>query len=130
MPPRKTVLIIDDDREYRQIIREILRANGWRVLEAAEGDEGIEIAKAKQPDVVVCDLLMPRCNGYHVCRVLRHEPGLRDVKIIVASGRDFDIDRQTATAVGADDYLTKPINPGQLVVLMSRIVTKANTRDS
>jgi phosphoribosyl 1,2-cyclic phosphodiesterase len=68
---------------------------------------------------------MPRCNGYHVCRVLRNEPGLRGLKIIVLSGRDFDIDRQSASAEGADEYLTKPINPGQLVVLMSRIVQKA-----
>jgi phosphoribosyl 1,2-cyclic phosphodiesterase len=62
--------------------------------------------------------------------VLRDEPALRDLKIIVASGRDFDSDRQTASELGADDYLTKPINPGQLVVLMSRIVSKANSRDS
>ena len=125
MPPRKKVLIIDDDQEYRQIIREILRLNGWRVLEASEGDEGIGLARKHRPDVVICDLLMPRCNGYHVCRVLRNEPGLRDLKIIVLSGRDFDIDRQSASAEGADEYLTKPINPGQLVVLMSRIVRKA-----
>ena len=126
MPPRKTVLIIDDDPQYRQITRQILRANGWQVLLASEGNEGIEIARTRRPDVVLCDLLMPRCNGYHVCRTLRNDPGLRDTKIIVASGRDFDVDRQSAAAEGADEYLTKPINPSQLVVLMSRILTREN----
>src|SRR5882724_6637684 len=122
MPLQKTVLIIDDDSEYRQIMSQILQENGWQVLEASEGDQGIELAKEHRPTVVLCDLLMPRCNGYHVCRALRSEPGLRDVKIVIASGRDFDTDRQAAAAEGADEYLTKPINPGQLVVLMSRIL--------
>jgi len=72
---------------------------------------------------------MPRCNGYHVCRRFAAEPGLRDVKIVIASGRDFDTDRQAAAAEGADEYLTKPINPGQLVVLMSRILSKADIHE-
>lgn len=129
MPLQKTVLIIDDDPEYRQIISQILQENGWQTLEASEGDQGIEIAKEHRPAVVLCDLLMPRCNGYHVCRALRSEPRLRDLKIVVVSGRDFDTDRQAASAEGADEYLTKPINPGQLVVLMSRILSKADNHE-
>src|SRR5882724_3443919 len=129
MPLQKTVLIIDDDSEYRQIMSQILQENGWQVLEASEGDQGIELAKEHRPTVVLCDLLMPRCNGYHVCRALRSEPGLRHLKIVIASGRDFETDRQAASAEGADEYLTKPINPGQLVVLMSRILSKADTHE-
>ena len=128
MPLQKTVLIIDDDSEYRQIMSQILQENGWQVFEASEGDQGIELAKEHRPTVVLCDLLMPRCNGYHVCRALRSEPGLRHVKIVVASGRDFETDRQAAATEGADEYLTKPINPGQLVVLMSRILSKEEIR--
>src|SRR5258707_13699449 len=129
MPLQKTVLIIDDDPEYRQIISQILQENGWQVLEASEGDQGIEIGKEYRPAVVLCDLLMPRCNGYHVCRVLRNEPALRHLKIVIASGRDFDTDRVAAAAEGADEYLTKPINPRQLVVLMSRILSKADNHE-
>jgi phosphoribosyl 1,2-cyclic phosphodiesterase/CheY-like chemotaxis protein len=124
MAPQKTVLIIDDDSEYRQILGEVLRENGWKVLFAAEGDEGIELARRHRPAAVLCDLLMPRCNGFLVLRTLRAEPGLRGVRIIISSGRNFDSDRQTAFAEGADEYLAKPIDPGQLVVLLSRIVDR------
>src|SRR6266404_2571926 len=127
MPLQKTVLIIDDDPQYRHIVSEILQENGWQVIEASEGDQGIALAKEHRPAVVLCDLLMPRCNGYHVCRALRGEPALRHLKIVIASGRDFDTDRQAASAEGADEYLTKPINPRQLVVLMSRILAKADS---
>src|SRR5262245_13792890 len=107
MAPQKTVLIIDDDAEYRQILGQVLQDNGWRILLASEGDEGIELAKLHRPQAVLCDLLMPRRNGFLVCRALRAEPGLRQVRIIVSSGRDFDADRQAAFAEGADEYLAK-----------------------
>ena len=68
MSPQKTVLIIDDDAEYRQILEKILQENGWKVLLASEGDEGIELAKRHRPEAVLCDLLMPRRNGFLVCR--------------------------------------------------------------
>ncbi len=66
-----TVLVIDDDADFRKLVVMFLRAKGWPVLEAAEGDEGIRLAKVHRPDAVLCDLLMPRCNGFQVCRALR-----------------------------------------------------------
>src|SRR6266496_3472693 len=126
----KTVLIIDDDTIYRQVMGKVLQANGWRVLEAEEGESGIQMAKAHHPQAVLCDLLMPRCNGFQVCRSLRSDPALRHIKIVVTSGRDFNTDRQAAFAEGADEYLSKPINPDQLLVLLSRIIDGTSVRES
>ena len=67
----KTVLIIDDDSAYRKVTGELLKQHGWEVLLADEGDEGIRLAKTHRPQIILCDLLMPRCNGFQVCRSLR-----------------------------------------------------------
>jgi len=116
----KTVLIIDDDADYRKLMAEILELKGWKVLLAGEGERGIELARQQRPDAVVCDLLMPRCNGFQVCRTLRSDPALRQTRIFVTSGRLFESDRQAAIVAGADEYLTKPIDPAELVIRLAR----------
>ena len=69
----KKVLIIDDDADYRALMGEILSMEGWRVLEAGDGEAGLEVVNKEHPDVVLCDLLMPRSNGFLVCRKIRGE---------------------------------------------------------
>ena len=117
----KTVLIIDDDPDYRKFLGELLQQNGWQVLDAEEGDAGIELAKLHQPAVVLCDLLMPRGNGFQVCRALRSDELLRNTKIVITSGRQFEADRQAAFRAGADEYVTKPIDSDRFLLLLSRI---------
>jgi phosphoribosyl 1,2-cyclic phosphodiesterase/ActR/RegA family two-component response regulator len=117
--PRQTALIIDDDPVYRKFMGETLERSGWHVLTAEEGEAGIQLAKTHAPAVVICDLLMPRCNGFQVCRALRNDPALRQTRIIISSGRQFETDRQAAFAAGADEYLTKPIEPNELLRLIS-----------
>ena len=119
----KTVLIIDDDSEYRRILGELLQANGWLVYEASEGEAGLDDVRRYRPDVVLCDLLMPRTNGFQVCRAIRADGTLRHTKIIVTSGRDFEADRTSARDAGADEYLTKPIPPQTLLAALARMGT-------
>src|SRR4051812_20789210 len=107
--PMKTVLIIDDDADCRRVFGAVLNQSGWHVLHADGGDEGIELARQHKPRVVLCDLLMPRVNGFKVCRELRGDATLRQTRIIVTSGRNFDADRRAAMEAGADEYLPKPI---------------------
>src|SRR5688572_30348803 len=121
MSAPKKVLIIDDDADYRQLIGEVLQMEGWQVLEAADGEAGLEAVSRERPDVVLCDLLMPRSNGFLVCRKIRGDFTLRHTKIIVTSGRDYDSDRLAAREAGADDYLTKPIKPYDLLALIARL---------
>jgi len=114
----KTILIIDDDGGFRRIMGEILQFHGWQVLEAADGEAGITLAKARHPDVILVDLLMPRCNGFQVCSALRADETLRGSRIIVATGRDYEADRHAAREAGADEYLTKPIRSEQLLAAL------------
>jgi phosphoribosyl 1,2-cyclic phosphodiesterase/CheY-like chemotaxis protein len=105
----KTILLIDDDEICRKPAAEALRRAGWQVLEADDGDRGINMAIEHRPDVILCDLLMPRTNGFHVCRAVRDREELRHTRLIVVSGRDFPSDRQSAAEAGADDFLVKPV---------------------
>ena len=119
-----TVLIIDDDPDYRKFMGELLTQRGWKVLAAEDGAAGIELAKQHPPDVVLSDLLVSSSNGFQVCRALRNNDALRHTKIVVASGRHCEKDRQAAFKAGADEYITKPIDPDRLVRLLSRIAAQ------
>jgi phosphoribosyl 1,2-cyclic phosphodiesterase/CheY-like chemotaxis protein len=121
----QTVLIIDDDPDYRKLMGDLLKERGWQVFEAENGDAGIELAAAHRPAIVISDLLMASGNGFQVCRALRSNDDLRQTKIVVVSGRHFEKDRQAAFKAGADEYVTKPIDPDHLVLLLSRIASRA-----
>src|SRR5437588_9822029 len=98
-----TVLLIEDDAESRRATAAAFDGDSWKVLEAGDGDEGIRLALRHRPDVILCDLLMPKTNGFQVCRAIRQQ--LKPAKIIVFSGRDYGVDRESALEAGADEYL-------------------------
>ena len=115
----KTVLVIDDDESFRKLTTEWLGAAGWRVLEAADGKEGIHLAIKLQPNAVICSLLMPGCNGFQICRSIRERAGvIEQPKIIVTTGSVYATDRRSAIEVGADEYLVKPFKADDLIRIL------------
>ena len=102
-----TVLLIEDDDESRRATSLLFSRRNWTVYQAGDGAAGIELALKHRPDVILCDLLMPKANGFQVCRAIRQQ--LQPTKIIVISGRDYGVDRASALEAGADEYLLKPI---------------------
>jgi phosphoribosyl 1,2-cyclic phosphodiesterase/CheY-like chemotaxis protein len=112
----RSVLLIDDDNVVRTVLAQALTRAGWQVIEAEDGREGIQKTLEHKPAAVICDLLMPRCNGFQVCRTLReHASELPDLKIIVTTSRAFDTDRFNALESGADTVLTKPVDIPKLL---------------
>jgi phosphoribosyl 1,2-cyclic phosphodiesterase/DNA-binding NarL/FixJ family response regulator len=134
----KTVLLIDDDHSFRDAVSHWLTEHGWRVLQAEDGEAGMKLALEHQPEIVLCDLLMPRCNGFQVCRFLRaHKEQLPHLKIIVTTGSGYATDRLNALEAGADEYLIKPVSPQNLVEVMARFTgekiaaaTKSSTNEN
>jgi phosphoribosyl 1,2-cyclic phosphodiesterase/CheY-like chemotaxis protein len=120
----KAVLLIEDDHELRPMIAALLSQHGWNVIEAEDGEAGINLARQHQPEVVVCDLLMPRCNGFQVCRAIRNTPELRGTKIVMISGRGYSTDKLNALEAGADEYLVKPVSPGELRAALRKVTTE------
>ena len=120
------VLIIEDDAENRRVISDLFRREDWKVLEANDGDVGLKLALRDRPELILCDLLMPRSNGFQVCRAIREQ--LQPTKIIVVSGRDYGVDRTSALQAGADEYLLKPINWELLSSTIERLLPEIPRR--
>ncbi|HTG18097.1 MAG TPA: response regulator [Blastocatellia bacterium] len=102
------VLIIEDDPKSQRALAGLFAREDWKVLQAPDGDVGIELALRNRPELILCDLLMPKSNGFQVCRTIREQ--LQPTKIIVVSGRDYGVDKISALQAGADEYLLKPVS--------------------
>ncbi|HEY2342898.1 MAG TPA: response regulator [Chthoniobacteraceae bacterium] len=119
---KRTILLIDDDEMCRAPAAAMLRATHWNVIEAENGEQGVDLALRHRPDAILCDLLMPRGNGFQVCRAVREHFELRHTKVIVLSGRDYPADRTSAIEAGADDYLVKPLDFAKLKDALERVL--------
>jgi len=119
----KAALLIEDDNTVRPVLAELLEQNGWQVLQAEDGETGINLARQHKPGVVICDLLMPRCNGYQVCRAIRAMPDMHGTRIVMISGRGYATDKINALEAGADEYLVKPINGHDLRTVLGRLTS-------
>src|SRR4029434_2859620 len=117
----RTILLIDDDEACRLPAAELLRRDHWNVIEAEDGGSGLDLAVKSRPDVILCDLLMPRVNGYQVCRAVREHLELRHTRIIVVTGRDYAADRKSAEEAGADGYLVKPLDISKLKTMIGKL---------
>jgi phosphoribosyl 1,2-cyclic phosphodiesterase/CheY-like chemotaxis protein len=124
----KTVLVIDDDADLRQVLCLLLRHQGWRVFEAANGQLGIDLARQHLPQAILCDLLMPGVNGFRVCSAIRSERALRHCLVVAMSGRGFDDNRRSALDAGADEFLVKPFDPAHMLALLERLTALPPTR--
>jgi DNA-binding response OmpR family regulator len=114
----KKILIVDDEPHIRALLEqtlEDLEDHGIELLTASNGQEAWEIAQAERPDLIILDVMMPRMSGYQVCELIKSEPALNDVYIIMLTAKGQAIDRQKGEQVGADEYVTKPFDPDYLI---------------
>jgi len=108
----KTVLVVDDEAEIRDVIHVFLRNEGFRVLEAKHGSEALERLEGDKVDLVVLDVMMPELDGIRTCMKIREKSG---VPIIMLSAKQEEIDKITGLSIGADDYVAKPFSPLELL---------------
>ncbi|MHB0868788.1 MAG: response regulator transcription factor [Chloroflexota bacterium] len=104
----KTALLIDDEPAIHALVRLTMEGVGWRVLTAGNGADGLVIARAEHPDIILLDIVLPDLSGLEVCRQLKSEPDTRPIPIIVLTAMAGESNRQAAFAMGADDYMVKP----------------------
>lgn len=109
------ILVIEDDDDLRNIIGEMLGAENFSVVEAEDGDIGLELAKEELPDLVICDIMLPSIDGYSVLYHLREVPSLQTVPFIFLSAKAAKADTRLGMELGADDYLTKPFTRDELL---------------
>ena len=109
------VLIADDQANMRQLVRLTLETGRFEIYEAPDGEAALEVARRELPDLVFLDWTMPGMPGVDVCRALRDDPRFDGMRIVMLTARSQEGDRETAREMGADDYITKPFSPIQLL---------------
>lgn len=114
-PTKPRILIVDDEPDLLTVLRFGLEVEGFEVLEASDGEQGLTMARESSPDLMVLDLMLPRMDGYKVCRALKFDERYRRIPIFILSARSGETDRQLAMDVGADTYITKPYDMRDLV---------------
>jgi len=116
------VLVCDDERSIVRLIQVNLERQGWQVVTAYDGKEGLEKIKSEKPDVVVLDVMMPYMDGFEVLKTLRRDPELQTLPVVMLTAKAQDKDVFEGYHYGADVYLTKPFNPMELVTFVKRII--------
>ncbi|HVN15849.1 MAG TPA: response regulator transcription factor [Anaerolineales bacterium] len=121
--PTELILLVDDEPSIVQLARMYLEREGFRIQEAADGETALEAVARQRPALIVLDVMLPKLDGFEVCRRLRAENN--SVAIIMLTARDEDIDKVLGLELGADDYLTKPFNPRELVARVKAILRRS-----
>ena len=118
----ETILVVEDSPTYLRQITQLLQKNGYATISAMDGEEALEKAIQEHPDLIVLDVILPKKNGFQVCRQLKTSPGTQDIKIIMLTSKSQDSDRFWGLKQGADEYLTKPIDDDNLVTSVTELL--------
>lgn len=121
----KTVLVIEDEPEMRRNIARLLKLEGYDAAIAEDGKAGLRLARERKPDLILCDVMMPEMDGHDVLRALRQDPELRSVPFIFLTARGEKSDQRSGMNLGADDYLTKPVDNEELLAAVAARLTRA-----
>jgi len=123
MPQR--ILVVDDDREIVRLTRAYLEQSGYQVLVAYDGETALHVLRRENPDLVILDLMLPDRNGLDVTRTVRRDASLAAMPIIMLTARVDDQDKIVGLELGADDYVTKPFNPSELMARIRAVLRRA-----
>ncbi len=124
------ILIVDDEPDILEILRYNLQKEGYEVLSASDGEEGLRVAEREHPDLIILDIMMPKMDGVELCRQLRNKPAFSKTLIAFLTAREEDYSQIAALEGGGDDYITKPIRPRVLISRIKALLRRSDRQDS
>jgi DNA-binding response OmpR family regulator len=124
------VLLVEDEGDVAELIRYNLAKEGYDVVLTANGNEALRLAREHRPDVLLLDIMVPQLNGWEVCRRLKKDPELASIPVIMVSGRVEEGDKVLGFEVGADDYVTKPFSPRELIARVRAVLRRGRQVDA
>lgn len=127
--PTENILIVDDEEDVLELVRYNLDRNGYKIDTAVTGEEALVKAKAKLPDLIVLDLMLPGIDGLEVCKTVKTDARTQNIPIIMLSAKGEEADIVSGLELGADDYITKPFSPKVLIARIRRILHRSVARD-
>jgi two-component system, OmpR family, alkaline phosphatase synthesis response regulator PhoP len=120
--PGKKILVVEDDALIRELDRINLEAAGFVVVMATDGFQGLEMARTENPDLIVLDIMLPKMDGFKVCRILKFDDKYKHIPIIMLTARIQEVDKETGFKTGADGYMTKPFEPEELIKKINQVL--------
>jgi len=125
MEEGKVILLVDDDLTLREMYEERLKAEGFDIIQASNGEEAIKKAKENKPNVILLDIMMPKINGFDVLKELKADPDLKEIPVIVLTALIQDVDRVQGKKLGAVDYIVKSETmPGEVIAKIQNAIGK------
>jgi two-component system phosphate regulon response regulator PhoB len=124
---RAKILVVDDEPEAVELVEFNLKQAGFDVITAADGAEALKKARSALPGLIVLDLMLPAVDGLEVCKMLRRDPATAAIPIVMLTAKAGEIDRVLGLELGADDYITKPFSPRELVLRVKKIMLRRGT---
>lgn len=118
----KKILVVDDEKDLVETLTFRLEANNYEVIKAYDGQDGLEKARGEKPDLIILDLMLPKMDGYKVCRMLKFDEKYKRIPIIMFTARAQDSDKKMGMEVGADGYIIKPFEPKALLDKMAELL--------
>ena len=130
MQQKKKILIVDDEKDLVSLVSLHMRISGYEVLVACDGEKALAIAREEKPDLIILDLMLPKMDGWEVCKRLRKESRIGDIPVIMLTARSETGDKLKGFECGADDYVTKPFSPRELVARVKRVLARVKNGSS
>jgi CheY-like chemotaxis protein len=120
----KTILIVEDEPKNMTLTRDLLKISGYETIEARDGKEGVEKAKAAKPNLILMDIMMPKMDGYAACTEIKADQSTRHIPVVMLTAVGYDLNKKLAKQMGADGYVTKPFSRQQLLDAITPLLGK------
>jgi DNA-binding response OmpR family regulator len=123
---KQKILVVDDEKELSDLVSRHMVMAGFEVLIANNGEMALDLSREKNPDLIILDIMLPKIDGWQVCEQLRQDPTTKDIPVIILTARSRIEDKLKGFEAGADDYVTKPFSPRELVARVKRVLDRAD----
>ncbi len=119
------ILSIEDEPDIRELLKVTLEADGFRVISAATGEQGLQMARTEKPSLILLDLMLPKVSGLDICREIRADPEIAAIPILMLTAKATETDKVVGLEVGADDYVIKPFSPRELTARVKALLRRS-----
>lgn len=126
---REKILIVEDEKDIVKMLEYNLKKEGFRTISCHDGEDGLDLAKREHPDLIILDLMLPGMDGLEVCKTLRKESRTQCIPIIMLTAKAQEADKIVGLELGADDYVTKPFSPRELIARIKAVLRRAREKD-
>jgi two-component system alkaline phosphatase synthesis response regulator PhoP len=121
----KVILIVEDDPKSLTLTKDLLKVSGYTTIQATDGKQGVELAKAAKPDLILMDIMMPKMDGYTACHDIKADQATKSIPVVMLTAVGYELNKKLAKQVGADGYVTKPLGRQELIDAISPLLANS-----